>query len=134
MAKKSNDVSKKLYLPADAHSDCSEDKTFNPRTAKERRRNLEHGGSKGSRGAQHLSCKHQNTQYNQYTYGLHPIQRERYRRRRNSDYARKCIHPECVRSRRKLPPAQMTKHWMTRHEGPTIFYEVHKGCRDSHRK
>ena len=135
VAKRSNNVSKKLDLPRMLSLRLFRRQDLIPKDCNGTSLEVRAWRIKGfARCAQHLSCRHQNMQYNQYTYGLHPMQREHYHRRCSSDYARKCIHHECVRSRRKLPPAQMKKHWMTRHGGPTASYEVPKGCRDSHRK
>lgn len=54
-------------------------------------------------------------QYSHYIYSSHLRKKEMNRRRTNPDCARNCIHPECVRSRRKLTPCPMKQHWMTRH-------------------
>lgn len=116
------------------HSDCSEDVTLRPRTEMEHHWKAEHGEKKGLWCTKHLSCKHQAKQYNRYTYDLHMKIKEYSSWRRSSDSARKCTHPKCVRSPRKLTQIQMQKHWKTSHGGPATSCEVHDRCRDSPRK
>lgn len=113
------------------HSDCSQDETLYPKTEMKHHWKAEHGEKKGLWCTKHLDCKYQSKQYNSYTYGLHMKHREYASRRKSSDSARKCTHPKCVRSRRKLTQRQMQNHWKTSHGGPATSCEVHEGCRDS---
>ena len=84
-----------------SHPDCSENEDLYTKRQMKHHCKSEHGQSKNLRCSQHLSCKYKTTQYNKYTFSLPVGFMGNYNRRTSASFARRCTHPECVRSKRK---------------------------------
>ena len=117
-----------------SHPDCSRNEDIDSKRQLKHHCKSEHGQPKDLRCSQHLSCRYKTTQYNEYSFAIHMRAMERYNRKMSSSFARRCTHPECARSKRKLTFGQMQWHWKKRHGGPTFPCQAHAGCKGSRRK
>lgn len=123
-----------LFAHRCSHPDCSgNEKVYSKRQLKHHCKS-EHEQPKGLRCSQHLSCRYNATQYNEYSFAFHMRAMEGYNSKMSPSFARRCTHPECARSKRKLTFVQMQYHWKKRHGGPTFPCQVHAGCKGSRRK